>query len=847
MVQKNAFRAAILSATALVGVWGTPGFAQTAPADASADVPADPAADSGDVIIVTGTRRSVSIQDAPVNITALSAERLKENNVNDLRGLAAFTPGITIQDTGPRNTGTVVLRGLNATDTSSIGNNNDSAVATYIGEVPLYLDLKLLDIQRVETLLGPQGTLYGAGTLAGAIRYIPNRPDPNKWSGTAHGKLYAVAHSDSPGFQMDGTVNIPIVPGKIALRSTVGYYNDPGFIDYTYLLNQPGTSLPQPQASGVRFGQIGTPRETAGAVSSFYGSIGTADQVAANLHTYKDANFEHTFTTRNQLGLFPTDGVNIYLTYAYQHTTTNGRQANGGGVLGTGKYEAPWRYLEPSDRKAHLFAGEIEAELGDIAQLVSSTSYSIRDINSSSDVTDLLLDLDYNYELFPAFSGFTDQKVKYKQFTQEVRLVSTHGGPFSWIVGGFYNSLKYHSDYQEIVPGLGVYYFGPDIFNANYPREVEYASIADTRTTEKAVYGEGTFKITDAWQVTAGGRYFGYNARVLGGIALPLLGDVPTIAYDGLLNAQGQPDYKRASKNGFIWKFNTSYKFSPDLMVYATASKGYRIGGPNRVAPCPADLTDIQNACALPNELFYGPDQTYNKEIGIRSTLFGGKFNFNLAAYHILWKGIQLASATVNGATGITVNGGAAVSKGVELTFWAKPTRRLTIQGNYSYTDAHLTQDVPDLLDYRNFPGNRDMPGTRPKSIRIAAQAGDRLPGSMRHSGSLGLTYTAPAPGGEIVANWTATYVGDIVTRPGGRAYGETLPDYIVNRASIAYRLNEGFEVRLYADNIFDKYAVTSVGNDLSRRTINDYTVSRYYSNNVLSPRKVGVELTKTF
>ena len=169
MVHKNAFRAAVLSATALVGVWGTPGFAQTAPAEASADMPADPSAEGLETIVVTGTRRSVSIQDAPVNITALSAERLKENNVVDVRGLAAFTPGITIQDTGPRNTGTIILRGLNATDTSSVGNNEDSAVATYIGEVPLYLDLKLLDIQRVETLLGPQGTLYGAGTLAGIV------------------------------------------------------------------------------------------------------------------------------------------------------------------------------------------------------------------------------------------------------------------------------------------------------------------------------------------------------------------------------------------------------------------------------------------------------------------------------------------------------------------------------------------------------------------------------------------------------------------------------------------------------------------------------------------------------
>ena len=133
-----------------------------------------------------GTRRATSLSDVPINIIAVGSAQLDTQRIYDIRGLADFTPGVTINQTGPRATGTVVLRGLSANDTSDFGNNRDNAVAIYLGEVPLYQDFKLLDLERVEVLLGPQGTLYGAGTLAGAIRYIPRRPDTNNFSVDAH-------------------------------------------------------------------------------------------------------------------------------------------------------------------------------------------------------------------------------------------------------------------------------------------------------------------------------------------------------------------------------------------------------------------------------------------------------------------------------------------------------------------------------------------------------------------------------------------------------------------------------------------------------------------------------------
>lgn len=804
-------RAALLSASALAGLAALPALAQEAPeADAAA---AEAGEDPGSTIVVTATRRAVSLQDVPINITAVSGSDLSDKRIDDVRGLAAFTPGITILDTGPRSTGTIVMRGLSAADVGVTGSNTDNAVAIYLGEVPLYQDFKLLDIARVETLLGPQGTLYGVGTLAGAIRYIPNRPDPTRWSANFHGRVYDVAHADDPGFQVDATFNIPIVTDKIALRSTVGYYNDPGFIDYVALLKEPGVSLPQP----------------GGPATSRTAPLGTPEQIAANLYTYKDANFEHTFTTRNTLALFPSETIGIYINYAYQNTSTNGRQVNGAGVFGTGKYEAVGRYLEPSKRQVHLISGEVQMELGDIAQMVSATAYSHQKIRSSADVTDLLLDLDYGYELFPQFSGFTRSATDIKQFNQEVRFVSTHGGPFSWVLGGFYNERKSKGTYREVTPGLPEFYFGPVTYSPAYPEPIEYASFNDSKIIEKAVFGEGTFEITPQWQVTAGGRYFDYDAKTNGGITLPLLEPVPVLRFDTGGGDSGQ--------DGVVWKFNTSYKITPDLMLYATYSEGYRIGGPNSVPPCPEDLDDVQNACALPNEQFYGPDKTQNKEIGIRATLFGGKLQTTISGYHIKWEGIQLASQTQYGIAGIIANGGSAVSKGLEATFNARPIDGLTITGSYSYNDSRLTEDVIGLLTIRN-----QNLRARPKNIRVNVLDGDRLPGTARHTGSLGVTYDANVGTDAVVStSFAATYQGEVLSRIGARAGGEVIPDYILARASIGYRRGN-YEVRLYADNLFNKFAVSSVGEDLSRRIINDGIVSRYYTNAVIAPRKVGIE-----
>ena len=293
-----------------------------------------------------------------------------------------------------------------------------------------------------------------------------------------------------------------------------------------------------------------------------------------------------------------------------------------------------------------------------------------------------------------------------------------------------------------------------------------------------------------------------------------------------------------------MWKANTSYQFTPGILAYFTYSTGYRLGGPNTGAePCQLPLdTTKQNICALPDELFFGPDKTTNYELGVRSELFDKRLSMTLSLFRIDWDGIQLASQTVNGAIGITRNGGTAKNQGFDFTFNARVTDRLTIRGNYSYVDAKLTSDVPDLLQTRN-PDDT----ARPKVFKESVLSGDRLPGSAKYSGAIGATYTMPVGDHELVANWTATYTGSILTRPGARGAGEYLPAYVLHRASLTYRL-EKWDLTLFANNIFDKYAITGVSNDLSRfGFVNSGVISRFYARSIATPRVLGAEATLRF
>jgi iron complex outermembrane receptor protein len=783
----------------------------------AADVLADDAATAQlEEIVVTSTRRSTSVQETPISITAVSGETVQHLGMQTLDQMATLVPGLNLINSGPWGNSTIIMRGLNANSINGTGNDTTGGgtVGVYLGETPLYADFKLLDINRVESLMGPQGTLYGAGTLAGAIRYVPNRPDLANFSSDVGGRAYELKEGSGAGHEEQATLNVPLITGMLGIRGTFANYYDPGFIDYPDIVRIPGFGNPQPDFNNpvVR---------------------------DANLVREKDLNYEKTFSTRISTLFTPFSYLEGLLTYAHQNTNTGGRQLQSTDAIGTGPYEAGFRYAEPSERRADLVGIEVTAKLFGIADLVGSSSYTRQTVDTVRDQTDLLLYLSdtggYGYEDFPQFIAYTTGATTRRQHTNEIRLVSNDQGRFTWIVGYFKNTLTSNSLGIEYTPGL------PKFFGIDRPDQMEYYSSTDLSQTEKATYGELGFKITSAWQVTAGGRHYKYDVFQRNLTDLPLLNKGPY---------EFSPKERKGTTgaSGSLYKFNTSYKISATIMAYATVSQGYRLGGFNPVAPCPEGVLTGQNVCALPREQQFLPDKTLNKEIGLRTQWFDHRLTVNADVYYIDWKDVQVNGITQNGAVGITTNGARAVSKGVEWSLQGALPYGFGVTANYTYTNAKLTQAVKGLVDDRY-----TLTGVTPGAGD--AQAGDRLPGSPEHKGAVYASWSHGLPNDAVFrADYGVALQSNVFTKVGDRASGEALGGFATHQLAFSVE-KDNWMVGLYGENIWNKYAATAVTNDKSFNytvlggTAADPTAFavRRYARTIIRPREIGLQFRMKF
>jgi len=785
------------------------------------------AADAADEleVIVTATRRAEDIHDVPLNIAALGGGQLEAQGAFDLAEMGRLVPGLFVVDQGPRASNRIVVRGLNATSlggTEALGNSGGDTVATYVGEIPLFVDLKPVDMERVEVLLGPQGTLYGAGTLAGAIRYIPNRPQFDETTLGLRGDAYGLSESDGIGGKGGFTVNVPF-SDTLAFRASVEYLDDPGFIDYGYVVREGGVSDAEPDFSDPA-------------------------AVAANLRREEDADYEQTLYARAALRWRPSDIIDATLTYYYQDQEVGGRSLNNVESFGTGRYESGARYLEPNDRTNQLGSLEVTADLG-FAELTSATGVSKFEDDGQRDQTDLLITLEYGYEAFPQFSAFTHEEGEEKTYTQEFRLVSKNEGPLGWIAGAFYNKFESDDRSSEFTPNFSEWVVAGAGGQVR-PDALEYYSVDTTDRTEKALYGELSYDLTAKWQVVVGGRYYKYDLDTKSAVDFPLL-------YTTIVGDRGPDDIVLNFENGgqedsgSLFKFNTSYDFNDDVMGYLTVSEGYRIGNSNGLPECPEDINDAQNACATPDELEFSPDQTTNYEVGFHTRWFDQRLTLNAALYYIDWKDPQVSSSSLVGAIPITKNGKGAESKGFELSFAAEITERFSVNGSYAYTRARLTELAPSLLTTIVDPP--DPAEGNFITQYVDGQDGDRLPGSPEQQGTLYFKYDLPlANGWAVDLNYGLAAIGDVLTRTGGRASGETLPGFAISQAWATLKATDQWSLSLYADNLFDKYAVTGArSTPLYNKTVSDENGDpvrvRSYSHDVLRPREIGLRFTYNF
>ena len=773
-------------------------------------------------IIVTATRRANTVQDVPINITAISRNAIRDQRLVGLEEISRVVPGLQVVDLGPRDEiPDVIVRGLN---TSGLGPAfSSNVVATYIGEIPLPVDLKTNDLERVEVLIGPQGTLYGSGTLGGAIRYIPRKPQ-NEFEAEVRAKSFALDDSDGLGADVGFTVNLPI-NDTFAFRASVDYLDDPGFIDYGFVVQQSGVSNPQPDFTDP------------------------AD-VTANLRRVEDANGEETLSGRLALRWTPTDMVDATLTYYYQDVEAEGRTLAHVESFGTGQYESGLRYEEPNNIRNELLSLEVIADLG-FAELTSATGVSDYYDRGQRDQTDLLLGLEYYYQTFPTFSSFTRDINEDETLTQEFRLVSTGDGPLSWIGGLYYSNFEQFATSEEFTPAFDQWAVDTAGGVQLRPDSLEYIEVTDDDLTETALFGEISYAFADDWEVTVGARLYEFEETLTGGFGTPLY-DTVYLGY-----AQDLIDPALATNDteddGSLFKVNVSHNFNEDVLGYLTVSEGYRLGGLNSVPECtPAQIASTtQQLCALPDEILIKADTTTNYELGVHSTLAGGSLVLNAAVYFIDWDDIQVDDTTINGALNILSNGGKAESKGFEVGATWRINDNWDLAGTYAHNQAELTESTTNILgDVLTGP--------------LLTPAGSRLPGSPEQQGSLGLSYgTVLNNGLGLDVRYGVVYTGDMLNSIGATEEpsvlpwrGEKMPSYTLHDLT-ATLSGDQWRASIYIDNLTDEYVV--VGTRSSRRNLEQFRqysqqvdntsgfLLRSYGQYVARPRTAGVSFTYLF
>jgi outer membrane receptor protein involved in Fe transport len=796
-------------------------------------------------IVVTATRREATVLEVPYNITAITSAQLSDNRIEEVNDLVQFVAGISFVNTGPSNRGrnnTITLRGITGDDVTNNGGfpvPTTAPVSVYIGETPLFIPIQIQDLERVEVLRGPQGTLYGSGSLAGTIRFIPKRPDPSAFYAEVGGDVGAVtSSSDEWNWGATGVVNIP-VNERSAFRFSAGYQHWGGFIDMNALVQFEDPSPAENSPIGIP-----TASDPANINSGF-----------VFLPEKEDANDADVWHIRASFLWNPSDSTSVLVSYFRQEDEVDNIQAHFPGFQGgiydhilaadnpyspntagpinypTGltvfpaskEYNLPRLLEEPSSRTTDLFALDLEFDLG-FASLTSSTSYY-------EDEQDPIVDVSAGIaQAFGAFYGFMPRLVdkdftdNYQEgFVQELRLVSQTESPFEYVVGVFYQNVERDDNTIQYIPGQTFYDSISFGFHGN-PQlgDINFITRYQSDFEDTAFFGELTWHINDDWQITGGIRAFSQDFAVDTFSQLPYCGIFcgDNAAGDTVVAADQSIDDQ-------IYKLNTSYDFSEDHMVYFTYAEGFRRGGANGI-PLAGPFA------ASPLLLLYEPDQSENFEVGVKGTF--GQANYTLAAYHIDWENLQINDAAAAGGYDLVANGTKARSRGIELELNGVIGDNFRYRFGYAYIDAQI-DDSFEVLD--NFFGTI--------APIISTQKGDPLPNTSENSFSLSFDYSQPSP---VFNNWNlrwhvnGAYRSDVqsglVSLIPGDPQPFTVDAFSVWDASLNMFNGENINASLYIDNIFDELALTG-GSDAQRAGPRGKTFF------IGRPRTVGLRVNYSF
>ena len=748
-------------------------------------------------VTVTAQKRTENLQDVPVSIQVLGNEQLENLQVKGFDDYIVFMPTVSYTSAGP-GYGQVYMRGISSGG-DGVHSGSMPSVGVYLDEQPVttinqILDVHIYDIARIETLSGPQGTLYGQGSQSGTIRIITNKPVIGENQG-AYDIFMNTTKSGDPGFGLEGFINIPI-NDRMAVRLVAWYEKEGGYID-----NVPGELTYA--ASGLTVNNNAT-------VEKNYNSASTA-----GLRALLKIDLNDNWTL--------TPGI------MYQTSDVDGRWAHNPDYVGD--LQVRTFFPEWNDSDWYQASLTLDGKIGDL-DLVYAGAYLDRDVLSSYDYTgyaEYLEDLYGYYGYYCLYydplgdcanpSQYVAGDENFNRISHELRLQSSSDQRFRWVAGLFYQRQEHYFDLQWVVPDM------------NPADSVVQNGVTTWQTNQKrvdkdgAIFGEVYFDVTDDLTLIGGLRWFNYDNSLYGfnGFLRHCTGYYDANG-DFVQDNDGEPQFPcydtgilDDSQDGddTAWKGSVEYRISDSKMLYATYSEGFRAGGVNRAR--------------VPGIPKYDPDWVYNYEIGWKTTWAGGRFRFNGAAYIVDWEDFQFGflDFSVSNLT-IIQNVGNARTKGVEWDMNFAATENLTLTFSGSYNDAKLRENFWRI----DTDEDEGLPPTAPKGTAMPFVPDLQLTGIARWNFDVG---NMPMFG-QVAASYRDESWNnlDVEVR-------QSMDDYLLLNLSAGIQ-REKWQLMFYFNNVTDERGQINI---LDPGYFSPSGID--YNQNIIRPRNFGIRWSQSF
>lgn len=623
-----------------------------------------------DEILVTATKREQSIQDVPFTVQALSEQAIQDAGAVDFSGIVGQFSGVEFR-TAQQGLGAISIRGISELNTDNIRGGTGAAVGLYIDEAPLTIaglipQAVLFDLERVEVLKGPQGTLFGEGSLAGTLRLITNKPDTENFDAKFDG-TYSTIRDGGSNYLANAMVNIPLIKDRLAIRASGFYYDQGGWIDRI-----------NPDVSAA----LVVPPAFPGFVENplFPGTgLPAVDTTFTEGSREEDVNTSETYGARGQLLLNITDRLTATASMLYMESERGVRNQGSADRVLTVSTD-----FEDADDELQQYNLVLEQEF-DFGSILSSTSYLDREIDYTQDQITLIpvanlfgalpLAVSAAPEFFDALRA--DFIVGTEDFSQEIRFVSDFDGPFQLTAGVFYRDRDFTFSFRTPTEPLGsaaLYNIavGAPLFTEDGGGDTSISAVSETE--QIAGFGEATYAVSDRFEILFGARIFNETRNSTSTALSVFAGAVPAVVVS-----------TSDDETIFNPRASVRYALSNAVSSYFTYSQGFRSGGQN-------DLNVLVPAADLDS---YNSERLRSYEAGLKTVLAEGALTFNISGFLNQWRDLQVVLAEGAGGAGEVIgNAGDARSYGVDIEAVYEPFDYATLTVGATFIETDIRDSV---------------------------------------------------------------------------------------------------------------------------------------------------------